>query len=961
MLLALLLPDPTDAQCPEAFKAAARVALRPPLSGPRGPSDEDLRQALLKFIADFANWDAASDSVYLTAARALVKAAHGDESPLIVDPFAGGGSIPLEALRLGCDTFATDLNPVACLILHVLLDDITRHGRALAGEVRRVSAEVRAAVEKELSELYPLDPDGARPIAYLWARTVTCESPDCGAEIPLARSFWLSNKPNRSRALRYSIERPKGSRPQISFEVFKPEAESSVPRGTVSRAKATCPACGIVLPPERVRAQLTDQHGGADVVLSENGSRSGGARLLAVVTLKPGEPGRHYRLPGAHDYAAVARAIGRLKQALTEKPPDTLSRVPDEPLGRVPVSFGVINVWVYGIVGWGDLFTARQKLTLTTFVAEIMRLPETTPLEKAVKRALGLALDRCTDRNSSVTKWDMSSENIGSTFSRQALPMVWDFAEVAPLAGASGDWSGMVEWIAAVTEGFPGTGIVGQTQRADAIKSPLPASASSVWFTDPPYYDAVPYSCISDFFYVWLRRSVGKLHPDLFGASLTEKSQEIVAYIRPTDKAGEAKKRFEAMLTNAFGEGRRVLRDDGIGCIVFAHKTTEGWEALLSGIIRSGWVITASWPITTEMGTRLRARDSAVLAASVHLVCRPRYEPAGVGDWGDILRALPRRIDEWMDRLAAEGIRGADLVFACIGPALELFSRYRVVETPEGEVVALAANLEARTDPARRGYLSYVWEVVGRTALARVLRPSESATTNGGAGVLEEDARLTALFLWTVQSTKVTDDEGEAGQDAESTDDTEDEEDGGTKRRKGLTLIYDVARRFAQPLGIHLDQWEARIIETDKGVVRLLPVRERAPQLFGEAGASAVARRIETAARAGGAAAQGTLFPELAQSAAGVTRRGHRAGRRKGGERIEDLETRRDATTLDRVHAAMLFQDSGATNALRSLLQSEIERGPEFLRLANALSALYPAGSEEKRLLDAMLLAVPRP
>jgi hypothetical protein len=227
--------------------------------------------------------------------------------------------------------------------------------------------------------------------------------------------------------------------------------------------------------------------------------------------------------------------------------------------------------------------------------------------------------------------------------------------------------------------------------------------------------------------------------------------------------------------------------------------------------------------------------------------------------------------------------------------------------------------------------------------------------------MLEEDARLTALFLWTIQSSALVDGTGDDTDDEDSSGEDGDEEGGGVgSRKKGQTLIYDVARRFAQPLGIHLDQWEGRIIETDKGVVRLLPVRERAVQLFGEAGASAVARRIEMAVRTGGASAQATLFPELAKPAAVLTPRGQRAGRRKGVERIDEIEARLDATTLDRVHAAMLFQDSGAANALRSLLQSEVERGPDFFRLANALSALYPAESEEKRLLDAMLLAVPR-
>jgi putative DNA methylase len=197
MLLGLLLPDPCDPHCPEEFKKQARdlFAAKPELYMV-GPTDMDLRQALLKFIGDFANWDLSADGRYLSAARGLVKAAHPEEAPLVVDPFAGGGSIPLEALRLGCEAFASDLNPVACLILKVLLEDIPRHGPKLAEELRRVGKEVKAAAEKELAEFYPKDPDGARPIAYLWARTINCEAPNCGAEIPLIRSFILRKKTN---------------------------------------------------------------------------------------------------------------------------------------------------------------------------------------------------------------------------------------------------------------------------------------------------------------------------------------------------------------------------------------------------------------------------------------------------------------------------------------------------------------------------------------------------------------------------------------------------------------------------------------------------------------------------------------------------------------------------------------------------------------------------------------------
>ena len=268
---------------------------------------------------------------------------------------------------------------------------------------------------------------------------------------------------------------------------------------------------------------------------------------------------------------------------------------------------------------------------------------------------------------------------------------------------------------------------------ADATKCPLPDQSTHVWFTDPPYYDSVPYSYISDFFYVWLKRALADRTSLVFGDELTPKANEIVAYVLGEDSARQAYARFEQRMAEAFAEGRRVLREDGVGSVVFAHKTTEGWEALLSGMIRGGWTITGSWPIATERAARMRARDSAALATSVHLICRPRPEDSPVGDWADVLRELPTRVAAHMERLQGEGIRGADLVFACIGPALEIFSRYRAVETANGREVGLPE------------YLEKVWEVVGRAALERVLGNGDAST-----GALEEDARLTALFLWTL-------------------------------------------------------------------------------------------------------------------------------------------------------------------------------------------------------------------
>jgi adenine-specific DNA methylase len=1106
MLLGLLLPDPCDKHCPKDFKEKARRLL-PAVQGEVGPKDEDLRKSLLKFIGDFANWDLSADQTYLEVSRGLVKAAHPEETPLVVDPFAGGGSIPLEALRLGCETFASDLNPVACLILKVMLEDIPRYGQELAEELRRVGQKIKEEAEKELAEFYPSDPDGSKPIAYLWARTVRCETPNCGAEIPLMRSFWLSKKPGRKRALRYKVVRSdslalrerdrvrenssapkpplpdellqacrslrhnttdaeklmwkllrdrrlKGAKfrrqhlmgrfildfycheaklaieldggghaedqqkqydeqrtkalegdgikvlrfwnhdvlnktesvidviwnaltnsltptlsrrerelPCIEFEIFEPKNDSEVPEGTVTRAKATCLCCNTVLPPERVRAQLSVKRGGADVIFDDKGNRIGCARLLAVVTLRPEEQGRHYRLPIDKDYEAVWKAQQRLKSILQEwerSGRKGLCPVPDEPLP--PIGTLGFRVQRYGMLQWGDLFTARQKAGLVSLKQHTKNQPNSI-----LALLFGLLLGKSADGNNSLCRWMAGYENPVNLFSRQAIPIVWDFCESAPASQARGVFFSGLDAIYQVIHSSVIK--IGQSQQSDACKSPLPNNSITVWFTDPPYYDAIPYSDLSDFFFVWVKRVLPNypllIDPFDHKNPLTPKTREAVQDEtkqfngRPKDRAF-----FEETMARAFAEGRRILKNDGISSVIFAHKTTEGWEALLSGMIKGGWTITGSWPIATEAGNRLRARDSAALATSVHLVCRPRPEDASVGDWGDVLRELPGRVGDWMERLQSEGIRGADLVFACIGPALEIFSRYSKVETAEGREVKLAE------------YLEKVWEVVGRLALEQVLGTEAAKARNGTAGTLEEDARLTALFLWTLQSTNGNVDKspsptdksphppfakgGQGGINGNEVDehlDEEDDEEISKKKTKGFSLIFDVVRRFAQPLGIHLPEWEGRIIETRKGIVRLLSVGERAKQLFGEDGAQAVADQLEKDTRE---SLQGMLFPDVGEDMAPIVKGKRRQRKSRVDIPKEAFETRWEATTLDRVHAAMLLQASGRANALRSLLKTEQERGPEFLRLANALSALYPKNCEEKRLLDAMLLAVPR-
>jgi putative DNA methylase len=955
MLLALLLPDPCDPACPSEFKTRARASL-PKTLAELGPSDLELRFALLSFIADFANWDNSAVPAYTNAARSLVRAAYGDETPLVVDPFSGGGSIPLEALRLGCEVFASDLNPVSCLILKTLLEDIPRRGPELAQELRRVGEEVRVSAEKKLTELYPPDPDGARTVAYLWARTVRCEAPNCGAEIPLARGFWLANKKNKQRALRYTVIRPVGL-PVIQFEVFEPKNESDVPRGSVSRAKAICLACGVTLPPDRVRGQLLTQQGGAELILDDNGRRIGGATLLATVILPRGGSGKEYRIAGPGDYIAVHHAQKRLRQMQSR--PGAFSFVPDEP---TPAGGGsgagrAFSIQKYGMMRFGDLFTARQNLvlgTLSDLVAEARCSDET-------REILALAISRFADDYSALARW-MTRETGAPTFARHALPIIWDFCEINPFDDSSWCLEGSLSWVTLAVESslsLAGFSNSAHVRQADAREELLPSGSASVWFTDPPYYDAVPYSDLSDFFFTRLKRCLPnhQLLRDPYDQRnpLTPKDREVVqddgrlVAGRPKDRGF-----FEEAMAEAFATGRGVIADEGIACVIFAHKTTEGWESLLSGMVRSGWVITASWPIATERPGRPRAHDSAALATSVHLVCRPRTEQS-VGDWSDVMRELPIRVRSLLDRLSKEGVRGADLVFACIGPAMEVYSRYSKVVDAQDREIPLGGDAAAH-EPFKQGFLAKVWEVVGHLALEQILGSVKDGPTS-----LEEDARLTALFLWTIQSS-ASEQEGVSmpSPGIVVEDDGDDEDQPVAGGLMGYSLPHDVVRRFAQPLGIHLETWEGRIIKTEKGVVQLLPIEDRAVQLFGQENIVAASSGWQESVSQKGR--QLSLFPdESAVPAVGPTKRGAKRSKRvslttEGG--VESDSRRK--TTLDRLHTAMLLQSNGATAALKTFLEEEHSRGPDLERLANALAALYPRGSEERRLVEALTLAFPR-
>lgn len=935
VICASLWFDPADEKCPTSFRQAARDAMRAWGRDQRTLMSSEsfeafekankdaklfednvyLRGLLLDFIADFANWDNSTNEHYLEISRALTDAAHianGGEPgtrPLVVDPFAGGGAIPLEALRVGADAFASDLNPVAVLLNKVVLEYIPKYGQKLADEVRKWGAWVKEQAEKELAEFYPKDPDGATPIAYLWARTITCEGPGCGAEVPLMRSLWLAKKGKRSVALKMI---PNAAEKRVDFEIV--QNATKVADGTVKRGSGTCPICGFTTPVASVRKQMKTRRGGAD-----------DARLFCVVTTRRTEQGRFYRLPTSQDITVTSNAKKELKRRIAASN-GNLSVVPNEPTPRSTAHRAVASVTLYGMDTFGDLFTPRQLLALSTlgkYIRETgnsISVAEDGEFADAVQICLALALDKQADSNSSLCAWRPTSQDIGHTFGRQAFPIVWDFVEGNVFSGATRDWLNAVEGGLKALQSLDNSILPGTVTRGSATNHPLPDDSVAGFITDPPYYDSVSYSDLSDFFYVWLKRFVPASFQSQFSNLLTYKDNQIIVE-HPNSQAERI--RYESLMMSAMKEGTRIIQPSGVGIVVFAHKSTTGWEAQLQSMVDAGWTMTGSWPIDTEMGSRVNAMGTASLASSIHIVCRPRENADGsvrseVGDWRDVLRELPVRIHEWMPRLAKEGVVGADAIFACLGPALEIFSRYSSVEKPSGEVVKL------------REYLEHVWAAVAKEALNMIFSGADTAG-------FEEDARLTAMWLWTLFSGSSSTTENTESTEEETDADEESSSSKGGKA-SGYVLEYDAARKIAQGLGAHLEDLDSTVeVKGDKAM--LIPVSERGRDLFGSENASAT----ESKKKKKKTKAQGKLFTEMEddeyETVFGV-----------GGAPAAAK------TTLDRVHQTMLLFGAGRSEAVkRFLVDDGVGNDEGFWRLANALSALYPTGSEEKRWVDGVL------
>jgi putative DNA methylase len=707
--------------------AAARAAVYAALVPAPEKIDGD---ALGSFFTSLCTWGGPTASI-VEARRQILDASAG-EPPKVLDLFAGGGAIPLEATRLGCEATALELNPVAHLIELCTLEYPQKFG-GLADDVRRWGAWLIQRAKDDISDLYPqvIEPSGGQttldgategsrrvPIAYLWTRTVPCPNPaERPHAVPLVRQTWLVKKKGRYLALRVVPDR---DRMTIDYDVVTsstPEGLGFDPEKAAGGGGANCPLCGAAVDAEYARA------------IGREGRY--GYELMAVGLLTPGRRGKTYL--GSREASALLpdqvrlEAVERAAEEGGIDPPTE----PIPPTGNAGLATG--RVYLYGMREFADLFTRRQLamlLTLCKLVREAHPEMLAAGLEperaKAVATYMGVLIDRMADYHSTLCTWNNARELTAHTYARQALAMTWDFSEANPFGGSAGDLEMHLESIVKVVEHCAAAGQPVKVLRGSAIEVPLGDGSQDAVITDPPYYDNISYADLSDFFYVWLKRSVGQLHPEHLSAPLTPKrSEAIAATYRHDGNKEAAKAAYEDMMARSFAEARRVLKPEGVLVCVYAHQTTAGWSTLIDAVRRAGFVVVEAWPLDTEMPVRGVAQGTASLASSIFLVARPRSDER-TGDWAHEVRPeLQEIVSQRVGELATLGITGTDLVIAAIGAGMRAYTRYGRVEKPNGEELA----------PDE--YLEEVEREVAEAVLERIF-----GTDRGGLGRVDQETQF---------------------------------------------------------------------------------------------------------------------------------------------------------------------------------------------------------------------------
>lgn len=669
------------------------------------------RERLFGILTRLVKWENSNDEGILAEAKAEIMKSTNGNPPALLDPFAGGGAIPLEAQRLGLEAHAHDLNPVAVMINKAMIEippkfagrspvnpEAQRQGAAnqgwkgatgLAEDVRYYGEWMKQEAYQRIGHLYPKAklPDGseATVIAWIWARTVKCPNPACGCEMPLVKSFVLSKKKGKEAYIKPKFD---GSSFYYTVENAKPASED----GTVSRSGAKCLACGCSVP--------------FDYIRSEGRAHRMGTVLTAVVA--EGKNGRVYLSPDStHIHAAIV-----------DKPANYPSGVLS---GKSRV-----NVSLYGFDETSDLFTPRQLTALTTFselVGEAQKKAEADAVAagmfndhialseggvgaRAYGEAVGIYLafvvDKLADRNSSTCGWDNSRDGIRNTFGLQAITMTWQYAESNPFCSSSGCISNMLDWVVKCVANFPAISR-GNSRQFDAQSDN--GLREIMISTNPPYYDNIEYADLSDFFYVWMRQMLKNTYPTLFRTMLVPKTEELVATpYRFGGSTEKARNFFEDGMFNTCCRLYQYAREDIPVTIYYAFKQSEtdemdstastGWETMLSAIIRAGFAITGTWPIRTEMVNRGGAQGTNSLASSIVLVCRKRAETAGSVTRREFINALHREMRPALEKLQSANIAPVDLAQSAIGPGIGVFSRYKSVLEADGKPMSVRAALQ---------------------------------------------------------------------------------------------------------------------------------------------------------------------------------------------------------------------------------------------------------------------------
>ena len=689
---------------------------------------------LLKAQTEIARSIARGNQEKLPKGKAEIQIYLAEKAPPVLDPFCGGGSIPLEAQRLGLRTYASDLNPVAVLITKALIEippkfanqpPINPQARedkdlfnkewkgahGLAEDVRYYGKWVRDEAEKQIGEYYPkvyVTPEMAKNrsdlkpyigkelsvIAWLWARTVASPNPACeGAITPLIRSFWLSTKKGKKVYVRPFIDPSKNN---VEFRVFtgEPPADFNPATGTVQRTGATCLFTGSPI--------------SFDYIRSEGKAGRLNMRLMGIVCA--GNRGRVYLSPLSEHEEIAFNAIPR-------DYPET--DIPQQALG--------FRVQLYGMDKHYKLFTSRQLLSLLTFsdliknVIEKIAYDYKSVIQKsdskvnidskdysnAIATYIAFGVSRIANRSTTICIWNNIGEKVEQTFGRQAIPMSWDFAESNLLGSSTGSWASSMEWIPRVLEILTPK-VHSKVSQSDAMQY-IEKIASPIVSTDPPYYDNIGYADLSDFFYIWLRRALSKIYPDLFGTLLTPKSKELIATPFRHGSKEESELFFEEGLISAFNKIRMVGQTEFPMTIYYGFKQSEtkindndsigsletastGWEKMLEGVTKAGFSINGTWPMRTERDQGLKSGTN-VLASSIVLVCRPKSDNASLATRREFLNALKKELPFSLNYLQQGNIAPVDLAQASIGPGMAIFTRFKRVMESDGSPMTIRTAL----------------------------------------------------------------------------------------------------------------------------------------------------------------------------------------------------------------------------------------------------------------------------